>query len=728
MMNIESKIRIKAAGLYIITGIAVAVMLIFLYNMRRNINSQQVEVEKQHQVLMLNSELIYAVSDAQSSVSLFVSTHDTTYINNFRKKLISINALIDTLAVIEPVGKEKLQQIKNLLARQTSNISELNRLLDNENPLTPISERIRQYKPQQPVTSRIVTIRQDTVYKPSGKKKNFFKRLKEVFSPEKNATMVVSNLRVDTVRMGNTSSSPILLEVKNLVLVAGKRYEKNIRAIEQQVANQIMSDREISTQVASLLLELHRQTLNSVLASIEQSEHTINRNYTLSIIGGIVALGLILLFILLIIYDVNKGKEARDRIRQVMESRHKLLLSVSHDIKSPLGSILGYLELRRQKGEDIQSMQNSARHILALLENLLEYSSLEQGSLQLTSTSFSLDELSEEIGQMFLPLAEAKSVAFVFSSDKIRLTSDQMKIKQITINLVSNAIKYTRAGEIQLTTTYANQQLCIEVKDTGAGIPDDKLEEIYEPFSRVESNNSLAHGTGLGMYVVKGLVDLLGGTIHITSQVGKGTTVKVTIPCLKAEKKIKQGTKRIAVHDDDPVVAGMARDMLTRLGHKVVENDFDVILTDLEMGELSGLDILALSGNVPVIVMTGHSDFTVEKAAQLGFDGFLQKPFTMESLREMFGEGEYANDSFLEEDEEEIKELFRTSTAENYVILKQTLTDADFNKAQAICHKMLPMFVLLGYPTEALRRMDVQRGRVYEGWQKDVETILSIKV
>lgn len=727
-MNIENKIRFKAAGLYIITGIAVAVMLIFLYNIRRNINNQQVEVGKQHQVLVLTNELIYAVSDAQSSVSLFVSTHDTTYINNFRKKLISINALIDTLTVIEPVGKEKLQQIKNLLALQTSNISELNQLLDNENPLTPISERIRKYKPQQNVTSHIVTIRQDTVYKPSKKKKNFFRRLKEVFSPEKNGTMVVSNLRVDTIRMGNTNTSPILSEVKDLVLVAGKRYEKNIRAIEQQVANQIMSDREISIQVTGLLLDLHRQTLNSVLASIEQSEHTINRNYTLSIIGGIVALGVILLFILLIIYDVNKGKEARDRIRQVMESRHKLLLSVSHDIKSPLGSILGYLELRRQQGEDIKSMQNSARHILALLENLLEYSSLEQGSLQLTSTTFSLGQLSEEIGQMFMPLAEAKNISFDFSSDKIRLISDQMKIKQIMINLVSNAIKYTRAGEIQLTTTYANQQLCIEVKDTGAGIPDDKLEEIFEPFSRVESNNALAHGTGLGMYVVKGLIELLGGIIHITSQVGKGTSVMVMIPCLRAENKIKQGTKKIAVHDDDPVVALMVRDMLTRLGHKVVENDYDVILTDLEMGELSGLDILALAGNISVIVMTGHSDFTAEKAAQLGFNGFLQKPFTMESLREMFGEGETINDSFLEEDDEEIRELFRTSTAENYGILKQALADADFNKAQAICHKMLPMFVLLGYPTEALRRMDAQRGRVYEGWQKDAETILSIKV
>ncbi|MBB3187944.1 ATP-binding response regulator [Microbacter margulisiae] len=727
-MNIENKIRFKAAGLYLIAGISAVAMVIFLYNVRSNINSQRIEAEKQHRVLIFTNDLIYAVGQAQASVSFFVSTRNEKYIKDFQVKLIYINSLIDTLSVIEPLEKENLQQIKVLLARQTSNVSELNRLLDDENPLTPISERIQQYKPQQNATSHVVTIRHDTVYKPSKEKKNFFRRLKDVFSPGKNTTMVVSNIRVDTIKVGNSTPSPFLSEVRSLAFSASKRYDQNIRAIEQQVANQIMSDREISAQIAGLLLELHKQTLNSMLDTIERNEQSINRNYTLSVIGGIIALGLILLFILLIIYDVNKGKEAREKLRQVMESRHKLLLSVSHDIKSPLGSILGYLELHRQQGEDVKSMQNSARHILALLENLLEYSSLEQGSLQLTSTTFSLEELSDEIGQMFLPLAEAKHISFTFSSDKIRIISDQMKIKQIIINLVSNAIKYTRIGEIKLATTYVNQQLRIEVKDTGAGIPEDKLEEIYEPFSRVESNNTLAHGTGLGMYVVKGLIELLTGSIQLISTVGKGTSVTVTIPCVKAESIIKQGSKRIAVFDDDPVIVKMAGEMLSRLGHVVIEKDYDVILTDMEMGELSGNDILASAGNIPVIVMTGHSDFTIEKALQLGFAGFLQKPFTMESLREIFGEGEKGNDGFLEEDEDEIRGLFRTSTAENYAILRQALADADFNKAQATCHKMLPMFVLLGYPVDALRRMDARRGNAYEGWEKDVETILTIKI
>ena len=493
-MNIERKIRFKAAGLYIITGIAVVMMLTFFYNIRSNINTQRTEIEKQQQVLILTTKLIFNVSEAQSAASLFVSSRDTTFVDKFNKKLLSVNSLIDKLASIEPTGKEKLQQIKYLLTKQTFNIAELNRQFGNENPLTAISERMQQFKPQKIVTHKIVTIKQDTVYKPPTKKKSFFSRLKEVFVPEKNSVMVVSNQSIDTVQGGNTSSSHMLTEVKGMALVASEQYVKNIQAIQQQVAQQIASDREISTQIANLLLQLHRNTLNSVLNTIEEKEQTLNQNYTISLISGILALGLILLFLLLIIYDVNKGKEARERIKQVMESRHKLLLSVSHDIKSPLASILGYLELQRQQGVDIKSMQNSARHILALLENLLEFSSLEQGSLQLTTSVFSLAELNEEIGQMFMPLAEAKKLAFKHSSDKVRINSDQMRIKQIVINLVSNAIKYTSTGEIELQMSYTNKQLCVGISDTGAGIPEEKLEEIYEPFSRVETNNALAHG------------------------------------------------------------------------------------------------------------------------------------------------------------------------------------------------------------------------------------------
>jgi FixJ family two-component response regulator/two-component sensor histidine kinase len=470
--------------------------------------------------------------------------------------------------------------------------------------------------------------------------------------------------------------------------------------------------------------------LVSVLEAINQSEETINRNYGISIIGGGTALGLILLFILLIINDVNKGKQAREQLRQVMDSRHQLLLSVSHDIKSPLSSILAYLELKTGESDDITNMQHAAKHILAMLENLLEYSSLEQGTLQLTFTDIDISQLEKETVEIFKPLTAAKGLQLQHEADERRIRTDAMKIRQIIINLISNAIKYTPEGKVGVKLGYADCKLTIRVNDTGAGIPADKLADIFKPFTRIESNNALAHGSGFGMYVVKGLVDLLGGTIHIESETGHGTMVEVMIPVEPAENVISHTSRKIKVYEDDKITDELVRRMLKQLGHQVVEQDHDIILTDMEMGETSGLDILHNAGDIPVILMTGRGDFSAAKANELGFAGFIAKPFTLNDLRTVFGEADNHRDedSFLIADDEEIMALFRDSTAENQALLQQAVEKGDFNHAQSICHKMLPMFAQLGYETEALKRMDAGRGKAYEGWQEDVKQIIAIRV
>ncbi len=726
-MSIERKIRFKAAGLYLVTGIAVAMVCIYLFGLRSDIISQKADIERHHLTSSLTNDLIYAVGEAQLSASLYLSTKNTQHIAQLRREIVSVDSLIDILAATELAEMNKLKAISELLSRQASNIYELNRKFGGENPIDDISRRIQNYEVPKKENIKIITIKEDTIFRKS-ERKNLAQRIWQVFSPVVDSTVIVTNQRIDTLKLASTDSLLILSEVDEIARLASLSYDINLRAIEKQVAELVNADRQIASQISALLIELHRKTLSSMLGAIEKSEAAINRHYTFSIIGGIVALGLILLFILLIIYDVNKGKEAREKIRQVMESRHQLLLSVSHDIKSPLGSILGYLELREKQGEDMHAMQQSARHIMAMLENLLEFSSLEQGKLQVTRSDFDLDHVGDEILEMFMPIAGPKGLILKFTSDKVRINTDAMKIKQIVINLISNTIKYTQQGEVCLQMQVQGEKLIINVQDTGAGIPKDKLEEIYKPFTRVDSNNSLAHGSGYGMYVVKGLTDLLGGTIQIESEVGKGTSVKIEMPVGEAAI-IQKGVKRIAVYEDDVVFKELVRDMLLALGHQVVEQDYEVILTDMEMGETTGLDVLAAAGQVPVILMTGRGDFQAEKARQLGFEGFISKPFTMKELREVFGEGEnYSNDSLMDYVDDEIMELFRNATQENLVALKQALATSDFAKAQATCHKMLPMFAQLGYPTDELRRMDAHRGEPYAGWQSDVEKMLSIKV
>ena len=730
--SIEFQIRFKAVIIYIIAALGVVAMTVYLNNLRKNISSQRQKIENQHAILLATNNLMFAVSEAQSSASLYLSTKSKKYFNNYTQSIDTVVNLIDVIIEFKPDEAEKLHRIENLLREQAQNITNLNLQFAEPNPVVMLNERLQEYEPfSKEDTSFSSNIQIDTIVTPLPRKKS--KRTNEAFNPKKNMVEIVVNQQTNTVRTVEVDSSAIVYEVGGIAQEAQKIYDQNIKTIEKRVGKLVSSDKDIASEVSALLLEFHKETLDATLSIIDNSEKLIERNYVYSMLGGFLALGFILVFIILIITDINKGRKARrdleianERTRQIMESRHKLLLSVSHDIKSPLNSILGYLAMM-QNNTNVRSMQNSSEHILSMLENLLEFSSLEQGTVQKSMSDFNIRDLFEDIYNMFLPLASQKALTLSFTADSVRIQTDRIKLKQIVINLVSNAIKYTPSGTVEFGATFDKNKLKIKVKDTGVGIPVEKIPQLFMPFSRIEENNAVADGSGLGMFVVKGLVDLLGGKIVIQSKVGEGTNMRVIIPIKRSVKGIPQGVKKIKVYDDDTVVVKMVSDMLLRLGHKIADSDCDLIITDMEMGDVSGLDILQNAGGLPVVVMTGRADFSTQKAINLGFDGFLAKPFSIESLREIVGDGEILDD-FLGDNKEEIMRLFRVSVEENFLILKQFLTENNFKQAQAICHKLFPMFAQLGYPTEELRKMDTHRNNEYNGWQKDVEKILAIKV
>jgi signal transduction histidine kinase/CheY-like chemotaxis protein len=729
----EFRVQFKALIIYLIVALGVIAMIIYLNNLRKNIFSQRTEIENQQTILFATNNLIFAVSEAQSSASLYLSTKNKKYFDNYIQSIDSVDKLINVMLMFRPAGAEKLHRIDELLREQAKNIKNLNTQFGEPNPVVSINDLLREYEPHFIEDSSFRSnLKIDTIMTNLPRKK-FFQRLSEAFNPNKNKVEVVVNQETEKQKTMTIDSSAIVYQIIFIAKKAQEIYDRNMKAIEEQVGKLVSADREIASEVSTLLLEFHKETLDETLLMINNSEKLIERNYIYSIVGGILALGLILVFIILIIADINKGRKAclalevaNKRMLQIMESRHKLLLAVSHDIKSPLNSILGYLSLMKND-TNVRSMQNSSEHILSLLENLLEFSSLEQGTLKKSMSNFNLKNLFEDIYNMFLPLASQKSLALSFTADNIKIYFDRVKLKQIVINLVSNAIKYTQNGKVEFTAKLDENELKIEVKDTGAGISDEKISQLFIPFSRIEENNILADGTGLGMFVVKGLVDLFDGKININSKVNEGTIIIIEFPAERSTNKIPQGIKRIKIYDDDIAIIKVVSAMILKLGHKIVDEDYDLILTDMEMGNISGLDILHKANGIPVVLMTGSIDISTQKAIKLGFDGFLAKPFSIESLREIIGDGETLHD-FMGENNEEIMRLFHTSAKKNFSILKQALADNNFEQAQAVCHKIFPIFAQMGYPTDELHKMDAHRNNEYKNWQKDVGKILSIKI
>lgn len=761
----------------------------YIFNLRNSIENQKANLAAQNDAMSRANQLTKTVHEAQTAANLYAFTDKTKYRRQFESLCAKIISQADSICLtdISEDNKVKVSEIANLVKSKGRISRELSRLFNDFDPLADFDRTIDDYQPPEMEEEVIVTtFTKDTLVRVPRTKKDdgFWQRIGNVFRPseaiedsivhlsiQQSDTILVQRQKADTVN--------ILANLRQLSDKAKLDYINKIKDYERKTNELMKADNKLSEQISSLLLQLNKEILDSSIAEIEKSEYIIERNIQISVLIGAATLVLIIIFIIMIISDVNKGhrarqaaEEAKRRTEEIMESRHKLLLSVSHDIKAPLSSIMGYVELMDKSGneKEINSIQQSASHILNLLNNLLEFSSLEQGKLKVSKETFDIRQLCDETAEMFDPIAKQKNLQFVYNPSMevgTMLLSDKLKIRQIINNLMSNAIKYTLEGSVSFNVRMGRNLLVINIIDTGVGIPKDKIEEVYKPFVRIETYNQFAEGSGYGMSVVKGLVELLEGKIHIDSEVGKGTRFEVRIPIEEIAKTIevtdeeKDGKNKsfnILVIDDDNTLLSVIDNMLNRLGHHAIPcrsmndldnalaqlQDYDYILTDREMGAVTGNDVLFLvrevDSQIPIILMTGRIEYTSEKAIEEGFDGFLQKPFNLKQLQHFFGSNastetvtEPAFPDFptfsemMGNDKEamtEILNVFVQSTSDDLVSMNTLIESSDFVEMQNLCHKMLPMFTQLECDTSFLAKMNSLRGKQakeknYKKWKVD---------
>ena len=774
----ESRVRWEAVVIYVMATVICALMIYYISNLKTSITNQRVTIDHNEMVLNFTNQLIQNVNEAQAHAQLFTITGNPQHLTSFNEFLISTAAIKDSIiAYSNKDGKNEklLNDIIDLLHRKEQIIKDINHQYDVFNPYDEIQKLILDYKPNEKTTRIVAVTHQDTI-RHIADRRNFFQR---VFSSDvpHDSIILVTTTTYDTITEETPSNRIDLMEGIKIYTDKGKQeYLQKIQSIESQYQSFIKSDQEISEEISGLLIILHQQTLTSVMDELEKSESIIQRSLNYSIYGGAVALICILLFIFLIFKDIKRVsrarkamEEAQRRTEEIIESRHKLLLSVSHDIKAPLSSIVGYIELmqmEKHNEEDMQrlsSMKYSSQHILSLLTNLLEFSSLDQGKQFVKRADFNIAELTDQLATMFKPIAENKQLKFFYHkniADDTYINSDALKIKQVVSNIISNALKYTIEGEVHFGVYLKNNKLIFSVIDQGIGIPNDKIEEMFRPFSKAENNKGLAEGNGFGLYVVKGLLDLLGGSINVMSTLEKGSHFEITIPVKLVEKNDSPAPKpvdnkivtanrklNILLVDDDNSLLAVISAMLNKIGHTsdicrsfiefnkyINELDkYDMVLTDREMGTFSGNDVLkaikAVNKEKIVILMTARDEYSEKYAMSEGFDGYIKKPFSITDLATLLNGNwseedckkcEFSDDfpqlcTMFDNDSKAIREILHTfvkSTSDNLVILNDAITEHDFAKAQAVCHKMRPMFIQLEQKSaEYLTDMDSRRGQ-----------------
>ena len=383
-----------------------------------------------------------------------------------------------------------------------------------------------------------------------------------------------------------------------------------------------------------------------------------------------------------ILNDVTEHRRAREVAERADRAKSAFLATMSHEIRTPIHGILGLAELlggghlEPQQGKYVEAIARSGELLSSVVSDIIDYSKIQAGVLDLEHTEFELATVLEDVFGLMLPLVDRKpELRLLVETPQVgTIVGDPGKLRQILLNLVGNAVKFSERGAVTLAVSEAagsksGRMLRFEVSDTGIGVAPDRLEAIFDPFTQSDVTVSRRFGgSGLGLAICRRLVDRLGGEIGVESRLGEGSRFWFTTPLElsvaatatapdrgAARRKRASVALDLLVVEDNEVNAMVASGLLARAGHKAViastgaealalfeSRDFDAVLMDLRLPDFDGLEVVrrmrasadAKKSRIPIIVQSAHvlaSD--IEACVTAGVNEFVGKPFKLERLQ-----------------------------------------------------------------------------------------------
>ena len=562
---------------------------------------------------------------------------------------------------------------------------------------------------------------------------------------------ILTSLATDIQQSQERSSDQLFQHMEDLV-----RKESLINEKITQLAQEFnMEDSQMRKLGSTHLMSHQRETLLLVMWF------------------GFAAFVLAVLFYWLFHRDANRShrnkmllEQSDRRNKELLALRQNMMLTVSHDLRSPLTSIMGYADLIAETTKDEkckqyeEAIKQSSDRMLTLLNTLLSYYRLDTGKDEVDMMPFRVKDVLRTLMAEYEPLAAVKDIVIegAFTGNDTVVMGDRKRIIQIGSNLMSNAIKFTKKGSVNISVDYRDNTLTIKVQDSGTGMSEEQMKRIFAPFNRLE-NADTQEGFGLGLSIAKALAELLGGRIEVESHVGFGSLFTVTLPLVEGDEEVLQRSVmesttlpeglRIAVLDDDTVVLKMTVEMLAKKKVQVVgchtvdelfdrmrKNDYDLIITDIMLGGMSGFDLLELlrganignSKTVPMLAMTGRTERSAEDFVKAGFRGCLLKPFSYAELtraiansinKESQTEGETpkipnADFGMLLKGEKDVNgmlALLVEQTEKEMSELKSAFETGDTDAISFLQHKLESRWELLGIVKPMLKLRDALKGK-----------------
>ncbi|MEJ5961364.1 hybrid sensor histidine kinase/response regulator [Pedobacter immunditicola] len=528
-----------------------------------------------------------------------------------------------------------------------------------------------------------------TVVPQEEKPRGFFNKIfgKKKPDEEKDAAIRITNEE-------NIKRDTIALSTEGKMV---KGVEKTLRAMEkeQQRRSQTFLAREavlaesnnlLIVQMLDILREVEQEAVAQIEENSVQAKEVVNTGIKQMTIIMVVFFLLMVLLLFLILTDITRSNKYRKELEAATEeaeyhgkAKQRFLSNMSHEIRTPLQSIIGYAEIIRNQQhpdpKDIDAIYHSSEHLLQIVNEILDYNRLISGKFTFVNQVFNIRELLDEVVKIVAPQAEKKALRMVTSFELeniLYLTGDPFRLKQILFNLLSNAIKFTLEGEVVLQAFFKRQgdqvHFTFRVKDTGIGLSEEESQRIFTEFEQADAPEQPIvnqTGAGLGLTIVKSLVENQGGRIYVKSKKGQGSNFTFYLTFQVAEAPVLEiGSQPYALQtsgnavwvvDDDQLILDLCSLIFKKnkfnftcftspeaMLHAEWDPAVKFLLMDIRMPKMSGLELcramrLKVGNAVQIFAMTAQV-LTEERDSLLagGFDGLIRKPFRETDLLSIF--------------------------------------------------------------------------------------------
>jgi signal transduction histidine kinase/DNA-binding NarL/FixJ family response regulator/CHASE3 domain sensor protein len=705
----HSGIRTKVVLGFMVTLLAVVAVGFVMYNSSNKLLNSLTTLSKPDNELRQSSNILALLGEAESNIRIFTLTRDHYYFKAYSDNIEAITHHLTDLRTALIASGNSTEKIDNILLMMRDRhkatsiyIDYLDSTKENHDANSAIRKLIAGHKDsvEAKVLSKSTTVtHMDTVaaaskIKPGGRgSTSFFERFTNLFKKKEKRKQrhntaeplkIFSNTQV-------TSDTNIIFKPDtasfadiNRLLSVMDIQDTQQKAMTGKEIQLLRSNALIIEQMMNVVKQIEIEQIRQRDRNMSEARYTARESIQVIFIVVTVSLVAIFMIAILIFRSVARSNsyrnqliEAKIKAEQLAKVTDDFLANMSHEIRTPLSAILGFSEqLAKTELEDVQKnylevVRKSSSHLLMIVNDILDYSRLGAGKLTFEIIPFREQQVMSDVFETLAGSAGDKGLTLeVMAPDNTDepILGDPFRLKQVLLNLVGNAIKFTSTGFVRIESERHLQtdgilMLQVSVSDTGIGIAEDKLSMIFNDFTQADTSSTRQYGgSGLGLAICKRLVEMQNGTIAVESTPGLGSKFTLNIPCMpfsaaspdesgqqaSADNTSLKG-KKILLVDDDAFNILLTRIIIENWGmsvevamngregvEKAGESDFDLVLTDINMPEISGIELTRIiralpdehRASVPVIAFTANAvKEDLEKYMLSGIDGFLLKPF-----------------------------------------------------------------------------------------------------